>query len=74
MTDRKDSSCQMEATVEVDGRVVVRMSALIASLDLEGEDGRMFHTRQFLQDRADLMRVLGVIDLIGEVPPALEER
>lgn len=67
---QRDEGCQMAMTAAVEGQEVARLAALMACLDLTSDEGRLFCTRQFLQERADLLRVLGVIDLIGEAAAA----
>ena len=65
MRDVRDWSCALETEVEVSGHVVARMSSLYAVLELTGVEGQYFDVPRFYGKRADLMRALGVLDLLG---------
>jgi|GEM_PF-2504513 len=65
MRDVRGQSCALETEVEVEGSIVARMSSLYAVLELTGAEGRLFDMPKFYAKRADLMRVLGVLSLLG---------
>jgi 3-hydroxymyristoyl/3-hydroxydecanoyl-(acyl carrier protein) dehydratase len=64
----KGRTCALATEVEVDGEPVARMSSLYAVLDMNGVEGRVFDTPKFHVKRAELLRALGVYDLIGGDP------
>lgn len=68
MESIKGQTCAMLTTVEVDGVQVASMTSLYAVLELKGDAGRPFDTPRFYSKRADLLRGLGVYELLGLDP------
>jgi 3-hydroxyacyl-[acyl-carrier-protein] dehydratase len=71
MRDIKGQTCAVETEIEVDGVLVARMDSLYAVLELSGEEGRPFDTFKFYAKRIELLRALGVLDLLASDPALL---
>jgi 3-hydroxymyristoyl/3-hydroxydecanoyl-(acyl carrier protein) dehydratase len=72
MLDRMGPTSSVETVVEVDGAPVARMSCFLAVLPFESEEGRNFDTPKFFANRDDLLREIGVYDLIGGRPAHMD--
>jgi 3-hydroxymyristoyl/3-hydroxydecanoyl-(acyl carrier protein) dehydratase len=65
MRDMRDWSCALETEGAVSAHLEARMRSPYAGLELTGEEGQSFDVPLFYANRADLMRALGVLDLLG---------
>ena len=65
MVNRMGPTSAVDTVVEVDGQPVARMSSFLAVLPFDSAEGRNFDTPKFFANRDDLLREIGVYDLVG---------
>jgi 3-hydroxymyristoyl/3-hydroxydecanoyl-(acyl carrier protein) dehydratase len=72
MRNRMGTTSAVDTVVEVDGIPVARMNVFLAILGFDSEEGRNFDTPKFFANRDDLLREIGVYDLLGGRPAHMD--
>ena len=72
MLDRMGPTSSVNTVVEVDGVTVAKMTCFLAVLGFETAEGRNFDTPKFFANRDDLLREIGVYDLLGGRPAYMD--
>jgi 3-hydroxyacyl-[acyl-carrier-protein] dehydratase len=72
MQNRMGPTSCVDTVVEVDGTPVARMTHFLAVLGFDSEEGKNFDTPKFFANRDDLLREIGVFDLLGGRPAYMD--
>lgn len=72
MLNRMGPTSSVDTVVEVDGVTVAKMTCFLAVLGFDSAEGRNFDTPKFFANRDDLLREIGVYDLLGGRPAFMD--